>query len=45
MFLSTGIAELASPFKYALVERFPNGRPSMDILRKEILTVGFKGYC
>ena len=37
------IQSLASPFRFALVGKFSKGRPSMEALRKEFLTIGYKG--
>ncbi|KAI5682183.1 hypothetical protein M9H77_03411 [Catharanthus roseus] len=38
------ISTLAAPLKLTLVGKFFHGRPSIEVLRKEFHTMGFKGY-
>lgn len=37
------ISTLAAPLKLTLVGKFFHGRPSIEVLRKEFHTMGFKG--
>ena len=42
-FSAEDVRLLSSPLKFALIGKFSRGRPSMEGLRKDFMSVGFKG--
>ncbi|XP_027071974.1 uncharacterized protein [Coffea arabica] len=42
LFSKKDIAKMVAPFKFAIVEKFSHGRPSLDAMRKSFSTIGFQ---